>query len=416
MKVAVLKESRPGESRVALVPSLVRELVEKHGIEVAVEAGAGEGSHISDADFEEAGATVGASSAVLGGVDVVLKVQAPTVDEVERLPGGGILISFLAPFANPEMVTALAESEVVSFAMELVPRTTRAQRMDALSSQATVAGYKAVLLGANELGKLLPMFMTAAGTIRPGKVLVLGAGVAGLQAIATARRLGAKVEAFDVRPAVKEQVESLGATFLETEEEVTAEGEGGYAKELSEEQHEKELELIADHVHDTDIVITTAQIPGRDAPLLITEAMVESMRPGSVIVDLASESGGNCELTVSGETVVKHGVHVMGPVNLPATIPVHSSQMYARNIATLLLEMVGDEGALVLDLDNDVLGPACLTHGGEVHHEPTRERMGLGPREASPAAPAAAVGAAGAPTTGTGGGAQGEDDESAGEP
>jgi NAD(P) transhydrogenase subunit alpha len=248
--------------------------------------------------------------------------------------------------------------------------------MDALSSQATVAGYRAVLIGAGALHKLLPMFMTAAGTIRPGKVLVLGAGVAGLQAIATARRLGAKVEAFDVRPAVKEQVESLGAKFLEAEQEVAAEGEGGYAKELSEEQHERELQLIADHVHDADLVITTAQIPGRPAPLLITEDMVKSMRPGSVIVDLAGESGGNCALTSGGETVEAHGITIMSPLNLAADLPVHASQMYARNVATLLLEMVdGDSKELALDFDNDVLGPCCVTHAGEVRHEPTRERL-----------------------------------------
>jgi NAD(P) transhydrogenase subunit alpha len=383
MKVAVLGETRPGENRAALIPSVVKELVEKHGLEVAVEAGAGLGSHFPDEEYREAGAAVGDGSTVLKGADVILKVRPPTVEEVGRLPRGTVVIALMAPFANLDVVRALADGGVTSFAMELVPRTTRAQRMDALSSQATVAGYKAVLMGADALGKLLPMFMTAAGTIRPGKVLVLGAGVAGLQAIATARRLGAKVEAFDVRPAVKEQVESLGASFLETEQDVTAEGEGGYAKELSEEQHERELELIAEHIRDADIVITTAQIPGREAPLLITEAMVRSMRPGSVIVDLAAESGGNCATTRVDEEVEVNGVKILGPSNLPSTIPVHSSQMYARNVATLLLEMVGDEGALELDFENDVLGPCCLTHGGEVQHDPTRERMG-GPATPSP--------------------------------
>jgi NAD(P) transhydrogenase subunit alpha len=376
MKVAVMGETRPGEHRVALIPSVVKELVEKHGLEVAVEAGAGLGSHYPDEEYREAGAAVGDGPTVLEGAHVILKVRPPTVEEVARLPRGSVVIGLMAPFANLDVVRALAERGVTSFAMELVPRTTRAQRMDALSSQATVAGYKAVLMGADALGKLLPMFMTAAGTIRPGKVLVLGAGVAGLQAIATARRLGAKVEAFDVRPAVKEQVESLGASFLETESDVTAEGEGGYAKELSEEQHERELELIAEHIRDADIVVTTAQIPGREAPLLITEEMVRSMRPGSVIVDLAAESGGNCAVTRVDEQVDVNGVKILGPSNLPSTIPVHSSQMYARNVATLLLEMVGDGGALELDFENDVLGPCCLTHGGEVRHDPTRERMG----------------------------------------
>jgi NAD(P) transhydrogenase subunit alpha len=241
--------------------------------------------------------------------------------------------------------------------------------MDALSSQATVAGYRAVLLAATHVPRFLPMFTTAAGTIRPGKALILGAGVAGLQAIATARRLGAVVVAFDVRPAVKEQVESLGATFLESEHDVTAEGEGGYAKELSKDQHEKELELIAGAIADTDIVITTAQIPGRQAPLLITEEMVKSMRSGSVIVDLAAESGGNCALTKFGETVVAHGVQIIGPANLPAGIAVHASQMYSKNIVTLVSEFVGDDGAVTLDFENDVVGPATVTHQGEIRNE-----------------------------------------------
>jgi H+-translocating NAD(P) transhydrogenase subunit alpha len=247
--------------------------------------------------------------------------------------------------------------------------------MDALSSQATVAGYKAVLMAANQLPKFLPMFTTAAGTIRPGRALVLGAGVAGLQAIATARRLGAIVEAFDVRPAVKEQVASLGATFLESAEEVVAEGEGGYAKELSADQHQKELDLIAGSISNADIVITTAQIPGRDAPLLITEDMVRSMRPGSVIVDLASESGGNCALTKSGETIVAHGVQILGPLNIAGSIPVHASQMYSKNIVTLLSEFVDDEGALNLDFENDVVGPSTVTHAGEVSNERVRASL-----------------------------------------
>lgn len=405
MKVAVLAETRPGENRVALVPDIVKELVQKHGLEVAVERGAGNGSHISDAAYEGAGATLGDASSVLSGAHAVLKVQAPTPDEVDRLPTDAVFISFLSPFANLDVVERLRDRGISSFAMELIPRTTRAQRMDALSSQATVAGYKAVLLGADALGKLLPMFMTAAGTIRPGKVLVLGAGVAGLQAIATARRLGAKVEAFDVRPAVKEQVESLGATFLETEHDVTAEGEGGYAKELSEEQHQRELELIAGAVVDTDIVITTAQIPGRQAPLLITEDMLKSMRHGSVVVDLATETGGNCAMSKPGETVEAHGVILLGPLNLPAAIPVHSSQMYARNIATFMLEMV-DEGALAVDMENDVVGPSCLTHDGKVVHAPTAEKLGGAPAQATSAAaaPEPDVAGGGSPTTGTGAG------------
>lgn len=367
MKVAVLKESRAGERRVALVPQGVKSLI-KAGLEVAVEQGAGGLSSIGDEEYSEAGATVTSTAGeAIAGAGVVLAVNAPA--DVSSLPEGTILVSFLNPLSDLELMRALGNGKITGVSMEMVPRITRAQSMDALSSQATVAGYKAVLLAADHLPKFLPMFTTAAGTIRPAKALVLGAGVAGLQAIATARRLGAVVEAFDVRPAVKEQVQSLGATFLEAEEEVTAEGEGGYAKELSEDQHKKELELIAGAISDTDIVITTAQIPGRDAPLLITEDMVRSMKPGSVIVDLASESGGNCALTKSGETVVEHGVQIMGPVNLPTSIPVHASQMYSKNIVTLLGEFIGDEGELTLDFENDVIGPATVTHQGEVRNE-----------------------------------------------
>jgi NAD(P) transhydrogenase subunit alpha len=291
------------------------------------------------------------------------------------MAAGTILVSFMNPLSDLDLVKRLVDAKVTGVSMELVPRITRAQSMDALSSQATVAGYKAVLVAAGHLPKFLPMFTTAAGTIRPGKALILGAGVAGLQAIATARRLGAIVQAFDVRPAVKEQVESLGASFLEADEDVVAEGEGGYAKELSEDQHKKELELIAGAVVDTDIVITTAQIPGRQAPLLITEEMVKSMRPGSVIVDLASESGGNCELTKSGETVVVHGVQILGPTNLATTIPVHASQMYSKNIVTLVSEFLGEDGAVDLDFENDVIGPSTVTHAGEVRNERVRDAL-----------------------------------------
>ena len=359
MKVAVLKETRSGERRVALVPAGVKTLLKKE-LEVVVESGAGLASGISDDDYREAGATVASSAAeALAGAKIVLHLNPPSTsepDEVGALGAGTILLSFLNPLGDPE----------------LIRRITRAQSMDALSSQATVAGYKAVLLAADHVPRFLPMFTTAAGTIRPGKALVLGAGVAGLQAIATARRLGAVVEAFDVRPAVKEQVESLGATFLEAEEEVTAEGEGGYAKELSEEQHKKELELIAGAIAETDIVITTAAIPGRKAPVLVTEEMLESMKPGSVVVDLAAETGGNCVATKAGETVVSHGVTVIGPSNLPTSIPVHASQMYSKNIVTLLSEIFDDENQLALDFDNDVIGPATVTHEGQIHNDRVR--------------------------------------------
>ena len=376
MNVAVLGETLPGENRVALIPATVSDLT-KLGCEVTVASGAGLRSHFSDDEYREAGARVAPdTTAALQGANVVLKVQAPSDEEINQIPDGAVLISLLSPLTEPELIGRLGTAGVTAFALELIPRITRAQSMDVLSSQATVAGYKAVLLGADTLSKFLPMFMTAAGTIRPGKALILGAGVAGLQAIATARRLGAKVEAFDVRPEVKEQIESLGASFLETEEEVTASGEGGYAKELSEEQHQRELDLIAAHIADTDLVITTAQIPGRPAPELITEAMVDSMRPGSVIVDLAAASGGNCAVTREGETVVRNGVKVMGPANLPADIPVHASQMFAKNVATLLKELVTD-GELSLDFEDEVVTGTCVTHGGEVRHGPTKERLGL---------------------------------------
>ena len=375
MRVAVLKEARSTENRVALVPLGVRALV-KRGLTVTVQSGAGETSGISDLIYREAGAEIATNAQdTLKDAEVVLVVNPPPSNELDFLSEGSILVGFLDPLSNSDLVSRLVELNVTGISMELVPRITRAQSMDALSSQATVAGYKAVLLAANHLPKFLPMFTTAAGTIRPAKALILGAGVAGLQAIATARRLGAVVEAFDVRPAVKEQVESLGASFLESEEEVTAEGEGGYAKELTEDQHHKELELIGDALADTDIVITTAQIPGREAPVLITEDMVKTMKYGSVIVDLASESGGNCELSEAGETVLAHGVQILGPSNLPTSIPVHSSQMYSKNIVTLISEFLGDDGELQLDFENDVVGPSTVTHGGEVRNERVQSAM-----------------------------------------
>jgi NAD(P) transhydrogenase subunit alpha len=376
MKVAVLKESRAGEHRVALVAQGVQTL-SKSGLEVVVESGAGEGAGISDDEYRRAGASIAATAAeALNGAGLVLLINPPEAPTVSSLAEGTILVSFLSPMTNHPLVKSLKDRKVTAIAMEMVPRITRAQSMDALSSQATVAGYKAALMAADALPKFLPMFTTAAGTIRPAKALVLGAGVAGLQAIATARRLGAVVEAFDVRPAVKEQVESLGAKFLETEHDVTAEGEGGYAKELSEEQHRKELELIATHIADADVVLTTAQIPGRKAPVLVTADMVKSMKPGSVIVDLAAESGGNCELTKAGETVVAHGVTLLGPANLPATIPVHASQMYSKNIVTLVGEFVDKEGAVNLDFANDVVGPSTVTHAGEIVNERVKEAVG----------------------------------------
>jgi NAD(P) transhydrogenase subunit alpha len=314
--------------------------------------------------------------ATAAGADVVLKVQPPSVAEVGHLAKGQVLVCSLQPTANLEIVKALRDAGITAMAMELMPRITRAQSMDILSSQATVAGYKAVLLGANAVGKFLPMLTTAAGTVRPAKTLTLGAGVAGLQALATFRRLGAVMEAFDVRPAVKEQCESLGAKFLELDVG-DMEDEGGYAKALSEDQHERELELIAGSIKDKDVVVTTAQIPGRKAPTLITTQMVESMNPGAAIVDLAAETGGNCELTKAGETVVHNGVQILGPVNLPATMPFHASMMFSKNLVTFIMEMVNKEdGALKVDFGNEVLDGVCVTFENEIRHGPTKEALG----------------------------------------
>ena len=373
MIIAILAESRPGERRVALVPDAVRHY-RKRGWELRVEAGAGVAASFPDRDFEEAGATVAAGrEALLDGATVVLKVLPPSREEVAALPGGCVLVCHLNPLGPPGTIEALASRGVTAFAVELIPRITRAQKMDVLSSQATVAGYKAVLNGAGAMTRFLPMLTTAAGTVRPAKAMILGAGVAGLQAIATARRLGAVVSAFDIRPAVKEQVESLGAKFLEAALDESSEDEGGYAKALSEEQHERELELIATHIRDHDLVVTTAQIPGRAAPVLITDEMVSTMRPGSVIVDLASETGGNCEATVAGEAVERHGVTVMGPANLPAELPFHASRMYARNLAALVDHLFDEEGAI--DHEDEITAATRVTHGGEITNERVRSNL-----------------------------------------
>lgn len=379
MKVAILKEAAPGETRVAMVPAVLGDLM-KAGFEVVVEAGAGFRAGFPDQAFQEAGATVlEDAAAVMEGARALLRVAPPPADDPgPPLPAGAVVIGFLAPLDHPERVQGLADAGVTALSMEMVPRTTRAQRMDALSSQASAAGYRAVLLGANHLGRFLPMLTTAAGTLPPARVLILGAGVAGLQAIATARRLGAVVEAFDVRPAVKEQVQSLGARFLEPAEAVAAEGTGGYASTLSEDQQARVEDLMASAVPQNDMVITTAQIPGRPAPRLVDASMVEAMRPGSVIVDLAAASGGNCALTRADEVVQHHGVTILGPTNLAASLPVHSSQMYARNVASLLLHMVKD-GALAVDLEDEIVAGSCLTHGGQVVHPALRERLGLPP-------------------------------------
>jgi H+-translocating NAD(P) transhydrogenase subunit alpha len=368
MKVGVARESEPGEARVAVVPDTVRRLV-SDGVEVLVEQGAGEAAAFADADYEGAGARLAAAEELYATADVVCKVRRPSIEEVERLRAGQVLIALLQPLVDSELTRTLAERGVTAFSLDSIPRVTRAQPMDALSSQSTVAGYKATILAAEHLGKFFPMLTTAAGTIPPAKVLVLGAGVAGLQAIATARRLGAVVSAFDVRPVVKEQVESLGATFLELDVE-GAEGVGGYAVALAEDQHAREQELIAHHAAGSDAVITTALVPGRPAPELITEEAVRGMRAGSVIVDLAAEAGGNCAATEPGKTVVADGVTIVGLTNLAATMPVHASQMYSRNVQAFL-GLIVEEGELRLDFEDEIVRETCVAHEGKVMREPT---------------------------------------------
>jgi len=371
MKVGVPKEALAGERRVAIVPETARGLV-KATIQVMVEAGAGEPAFFSDAAYIDAGANVTDAPTAFA-ADAVLKVQPPTADEVGRLREGSVLISFLQPATNADVIGALAKRKVSAFSLDLVPRISRAQSMDALSSQAGIAGYKAVLLGANHLPKFFPLLMTAAGTVAPARVLVMGAGVAGLQAIATARRLGAVVEAYDVRPAVKDEVKSLGATFIELALEAQ-EGAGGYAREQSEDFLRRQRELIGDRVAASDVVITTAAIPGRKAPILVTADMVRRMRAGSVIIDLAAETGGNCELTEPGKIIQVGGVTIDGTKNLPSAMPVHASQLYSKNVSTLLLLLVKD-GALRLDFTDEIVKGACVTYNGEVVNPRAKELL-----------------------------------------
>jgi H+-translocating NAD(P) transhydrogenase subunit alpha len=373
LKVGVPKESREDERRVALTPDAVRSLTGKK-VEVAVESGAGEGAGHPDAEYSDAGASVGPGDDAWG-AEVVVKVALPTMQEIGRLRSGQVLIGHLAPLTSAETNRALAEAGVTSFAMEAIPRITRAQAMDALSSQANVAGYAATLLAAREAGRFFPMMTTAAGTIAPAKVMVLGAGVAGLQAIATAKRLGAVVTGFDIRRAAWEQIASLGGRPLELDFIPDAEGEGGYARPLTEEENEKVRESLAEAAKRQDVIITTAQIPGRRAPLLITADAVRGMSPGSVIVDLAGESGGNCELTKPGETVLENGVKIIAPLNLPSEMATHASQLYAKNVENLL-DLLISEGQLSLDFEDEVVAGACITHGGEIKNERAREAAG----------------------------------------
>jgi H+-translocating NAD(P) transhydrogenase subunit alpha len=367
----VPRETLPGERRVALVPDVAKKLVDS-GLEVGIESGAGVAAGFPDQAYRDAGAEVVAGpGSVLGNADAVLKVQAPTLEELRLLKSRSVLISFLQPATQAAVVEGLAQQGVTAFSLELLPRISRAQSMDALSSQASLAGYKAVLMAANRLGKFFPMLMTAAGTIAPARVLVLGAGVAGLQAIATARRLGAVVEAYDVRPAVKEEVQSLGATFVELGLEAQ-EGQGGYAREQSDEFLQRQRELLGERIAAADVVITTAAIPGRRAPVLVTGEMVRGMRPGSVIVDLAADTGGNCELTRPGEVIEVGGVILDGTLNVPSTVPLHASQLYSRNVANLLQHLLKD-GRIHIDFQDEITRGCCVTYQGEIVHERARE-------------------------------------------
>jgi NAD(P) transhydrogenase subunit alpha len=374
--VAVPREQTPGEHRVAMVPEIARKLTQS-GFEVRIEHSAGEGAFYPDDLFVAAGAKIASGrTELLDGARIVLCVQPPTVAEVDQFARGTIVIGFMYPARNAGAVARMRDRKITAFALELVPRISRAQSMDALSSQATAGGYEAAILGAGHCPKFLPMLTTAAGTIRPATVLILGAGVAGLMAIATAKRLGAIVEAYDVRRAAGEQVRSLGARFLELE--INAEGQGGYARELTPEEKAMEQQMVSAAVARADIVITTANIPGRTAPRLITKETVSMMRPGAVIVDLAAESGGNCELTRPGMTISEYGVTILGPRNLPAMVPFHSSQMYAKNLQSFLSLLVDKEGRLVQDFTDEILTASLLVRDGEVCHAPTRDMLSGG--------------------------------------
>ena len=366
INVAAPKEQMQEEQRVALVPDIAKRL-EKLGVTVIIEKDMGKGAYIADADFDQ---VLENSEELYKQANVVLKVQAPTLEEIEQMQEGTVLIGLLSPFQNPERIAKLRDKKITSLAMELVPRISRAQSMDVLSSQAAIAGYKAVIRAADLANIFFPMLTTAAGTIRPAKVLVIGAGVAGLQAIATARRLGAMVEGYDVRSATKEQVESLGAKFVDIE--IKAEGSGGYARELTAEERQQQQDILAKHIAAANVVITTAAIPGRPSPKIITTAMVENMKAGSIIIDLAAEGGGNCELTKANETIEHNGVKIHAPTQLPSETSVHASEMYAKNLFNLLSLMVKD-GELVIDWEDEIIAGCALTHAGEIKYAPAKE-------------------------------------------
>ena len=368
--VGVVRESVPGERRVALTPDVAKKIKAK-GADIVIESGAGTTASFPDAAFKDV--STAAAREVLSRSDVLLKVQPPSLDEIGALKEGAVLIGYLAPHQSPERTRALRDRKITAFAMELLPRTTRAQAMDVLSSQANIAGYKAVLIAAEASPKFFPMLTTAAGTIRPSKVLIVGAGVAGLQAIATARRLGGQVEGFDVRPETAEQIRSLGAKFLDLG--VSAAGTGGYARELTAEERAQQQTALAEHLKGIDVIVTTAAVPGRAAPKIISRAMVDGMKPGSVIVDIAAETGGNCEYTEAGKTITTpNGVTVIGPVNLPATTPINASELYAKNLYNFL-ELSLKDGAMTLDWTDELIAKTCLTHAGEIKHEPTKKMV-----------------------------------------
>lgn len=373
LTIGVPKETTSGERRVALVPGSTRRLSD---FEIVVERGAGRASSFLDAAYEEKGARLVDRETALG-ADIVAKVQPPADEDISHMQKGGLYVGFVEPLDDPEVSRKLARQGVTALSMELVPRISRAQKMDALSAMSSIAGYKAVLVAANALPKFFPLLSTAAGTIRPASVLVLGAGVAGLQAIATARRLGAKTFAYDIREAVREEVQSLGAEFVDLEIETEgSQDEEGYAKELAQKKQEQQTELLVPHIGDSDVVVTTALIPGRQAPTLITEEAVRAMKPGSVIIDLAAPKGGNCVLTEPGETVTRHDVQVFGPLNLPAQVPVHASEMYANTVTAMITEFADEEGVHA-DFEDDVFKGACVSHDGEVVHERVKDLLAV---------------------------------------
>ena len=372
MRIGVPKETATGEHRVALVPEVVGKL-KARGLDVVVQSGAGADALLPDAAFVQAGAEMTADPDQVWGCEVVLTISPPGEQQIGELGQASVLIGFLAPLSSPRTTRALADAKATAFAMEAIPRISRAQSMDALSSQSNVAGYKAAVLGADQMGRFYPMLMTAAGTIPPAKVLVLGVGVAGLQALATAKRLGARTTGYDVRPEVAEQVQSLGAQWLELG--VEASGEGGYARELTDEERARQQQALTDAIKGFDVVITTALVPGRAAPELVTAEAVEGMKPGSVIVDLAGEAGGNCALTVPGETVIRHDVKIISPLNLPASMAEHSSQLFARNVFALLELLVDDNGNLELDFDDEIVSGACIVRAGEIVNPAARSAL-----------------------------------------